>query len=88
MKDVILDLYLNSSKMLQKLIYYKEPIEKDKNRVTVENIINLRIINKNKKKKKKMIMKMKIKHKMKVHLIKLIIIIVKVIEIIQILKKI
>ena len=53
MKDVILDLYLNSSKMLQKLIYYKEPIEKDKNRVTVENIINLRIINKNKKKKKK-----------------------------------
>ena len=53
MKDVILDLYLNSSKMLQKLIYYKEPIEKDNNRVTVENIINLRIINKNKKKKKK-----------------------------------
>ena len=53
MKDVILDLYLNSSKMLQKLIYYKEPIEKDKNRVTVENIINLRNMNKNKKKKKK-----------------------------------
>ena len=53
MKDIILDLYLNSSKMLQKLIYYKEPIEKDNNRVTVENIINLRIINKNKKKKKK-----------------------------------
>ena len=53
MKDVILDLYLNSSKMLQKLVYYKEPIEKDNNRVTVENIINLRIINKNKKKKKK-----------------------------------
>ena len=53
MKDIILDLYLNSSKMLQKLIYYKEPIEKDNNKVTVENIINLRIINKNKKKKKK-----------------------------------
>ena len=53
MKDVILDLYLNSSKMLQKLIYYKEPIEKDNNRVTVENIINLRNMNKNKKKKKK-----------------------------------
>ena len=53
MKDVILDLYLNSSKMLQKLVYYKEPIEKDKNRVTVENIINLRNMNKNKKKKKK-----------------------------------
>ena len=53
MKDIILDLYLNSSKMLQKLIYYKEPIEKDKNRVTVENIINLRNMNKNKKKKKK-----------------------------------
>ena len=53
MKDVILDLYLNSSKMLQKLVYYKEPIEKDNNRVTVENIINLRNMNKNKKKKKK-----------------------------------
>ena len=53
MKDVILDLYLNSSKMLQKLVYYKEPIEKDKNRVTVENIINLRNMSKNKKKKKK-----------------------------------
>ena len=53
MKDIILDLYLNSSKMLQKLIYYKEPIEKDNNRVTVENIINLRNMNKNKKKKKK-----------------------------------
>ena len=53
MKDIILDLYINSSKMLQRLVYYKESIEKDNNRVTVENIINLRIINKNKKKKKK-----------------------------------
>ena len=39
--------------MLQKIIYYKEPIEKDSNRVTVENIINLRKLNKIKKKKKK-----------------------------------
>ena len=39
--------------MLQKIIYYKEPIEKDNNRVTVENIINLRKLNKIKKKKKK-----------------------------------
>ena len=53
MKDVMIDLYINSSKMLQRLVYFKEPIEKDNNRVTVENIINLRIINKNKKKKKK-----------------------------------
>ena len=39
--------------MLQRLVYYKEPIKKDNNKVTVENIINLRNINKNKKKKKK-----------------------------------
>ena len=52
MKDLVLDLYINSSKMLQKIIYYKEPIEKDNNRVTVENIINLRKLNKIKKKKK------------------------------------
>ena len=53
MKDVMIDLYINSSKMLQRLVYYKESIEKNNNRVTVENIINLRNINKNKKKKKK-----------------------------------
>ena len=53
MKDVMIDLYINSSKMLQRLVYYKESFEKNNNRVTVENIINLRNINKNKKKKKK-----------------------------------
>ena len=53
MKDVVLDLYINSSKMLQRIIYYKENIEKDNNRVSIENIINLRNINKNKKRKKK-----------------------------------
>ena len=45
MKDYILDLYINSSKMLQRIVYYKENMEKDNNRVTVENIINLRNIN-------------------------------------------
>ena len=53
MKDTIIDLYINSSKMLSRLVYYKEYLEKDNNRVTVENIINLRNINKIKKKKKK-----------------------------------
>ena len=40
MKDTIIDLYINSSKMLSRLVYYKEYLEKDNNRVTVENIIN------------------------------------------------
>jgi len=52
-KDVVVDLYINSSKMLQRLVYFKESIEKNNNRVTIENIINLRNINKNRKKKKK-----------------------------------
>ncbi len=59
MKDYILDLYINSSKMLQRIVYYKENMEKDNNRVTVENIINLRNIKKKKKKKKNFIMNMK-----------------------------
>ena len=51
MKDMILDLYINSSKMLSRLIYYKENMKKNNNRVTTENIINLRNCKKNKKKK-------------------------------------
>ena len=49
-KDIIIDLYINSLKCLQRLIYYKEPIFKE-NRVTIENIVNLRQI-KHKKRKK------------------------------------
>jgi hypothetical protein len=51
LKDMVLDLYINSMKCLQRLIYYKEPIFKE-NRITIENIINLRQI-KHKKRKKK-----------------------------------
>ena len=51
MKDMILDLYINSSKMLTRIIYYKENMKKNNNRVTTENIINLRNCKKNKKKK-------------------------------------
>ena len=50
LKDMVLDLYINSMKCLQRLIYYKEPIFKE-NRITIENIINLRQI-KHKKRKK------------------------------------
>ena len=50
-KDIVLDLYINSIKCLQRLIYYKEPIFKE-NRITIENIINLRQI-KHKKRKKR-----------------------------------
>ena len=53
MKDTMIDLYINSSKMLSRLVYYKEQLDKDNNKVTVENIINLRNIHKIKKKKKK-----------------------------------
>ena len=51
MKDMILDLYINSSKMLTRIIYYKESMKKNSNRVTIENIINLRNFKKSKKKK-------------------------------------
>ena len=47
---MVLDLYINSIKILQRLIYYKEPIFKE-NRVTIENIVNLRQA-KHKKRKK------------------------------------
>ena len=49
-KDTIIDLYINSLKYLQRLIYYKEPIFKE-SRVTLENIVSLRQI-KHKKSKK------------------------------------
>ena len=50
MKDTVIDLYINSLKLLQRLIYYKEPIDKDI-RVTIENIVNLRQIKRKKRKK-------------------------------------
>ena len=50
MKDIVLDLYINSIKCLQRLIYYKEAIFKE-NRVTIENIVNLRQIRHKKRKK-------------------------------------
>ena len=37
--------------MLQRIIYYKENMKKNSNKVTVENIINLRNLKKSKKKK-------------------------------------
>ena len=51
MKDTVIELYINSLKLLQRLIYYKEPIDKDI-RVTIENIVNLRQIKRKKRKKK------------------------------------
>ena len=54
MKDTIIELYINSLKLLQRLIYYKEPIDKDV-RVTVENIVNLRQIKRKKRKKNNII---------------------------------
>ena len=45
-----IDLYINSSKIIQRLIYYKESIFKE-NRVTIENIVNLRKVKKKKRKK-------------------------------------
>ena len=53
-KDTVLDLYINSLKVLQRLIYYKEPIFKE-NRVTIENIVNLRQMKYKKRKKEKKI---------------------------------
>ena len=50
--EIVIDIYINSLKMLQRLIYSKEPLDKD-NKVSVENIVNLRYINSKKKKHKK-----------------------------------
>ena len=47
---MVLDLYINSVKCIQRLVYYKEPINKD-NKVTVENIVNLRQMRHKKRKK-------------------------------------
>jgi hypothetical protein len=49
-KEFIFDIYINSFKMLQKLVYYKEKF--DNNKVTIENILNLREFENQKKKKK------------------------------------
>ena len=49
-RDYSLDIYINSYKVLKKLIFSKEKVEKE-GRVTIENIVNLRE-NKNKTKKK------------------------------------
>ena len=51
-KDTVIDLYINSLRCLQRLIFYKEPIFKE-NRVTIENIVNLRQIKRKKKKNSK-----------------------------------
>ena len=52
-KEQLIDIYINSYKMLQKLIYYKDKFDNDK--VTCDNIINLFELenkkNKNKNKK-------------------------------------
>ena len=50
-KEYLFDIYINSFKLLQRLVYYKEKY--DNNNVTIENIINLRELEKKKKKTKK-----------------------------------
>ena len=50
-KEYLFDIYINSFKLLQRLVYYKEKY--DNNNVTIENIINLREFEKKKKKSKK-----------------------------------
>ena len=50
-KEYLFDIYINSFKLLQRLVYYKEKY--DNNKVTIENIINLREFEKKKKKSKK-----------------------------------
>ena len=47
-KEYLFDIYINSFKLLQRLVYYKEKY--DNNNVTIENIINLREFEKKKKK--------------------------------------
>ena len=46
-KEYLFDIYINSFKLLQRLVYYKEKY--DNNKVTIENIINLREFEKKKK---------------------------------------
>ena len=46
-KEYLFDIYINSFKLLQRLVYYKEKY--DNNNVTIENIINLREFEKKKK---------------------------------------
>ena len=51
-QEYILDLYINSNKMLKKLVYYKENFNNE-GKVTIENIVNLRELEKKRNKKKK-----------------------------------
>jgi hypothetical protein len=50
-KELLIDIYINSYKMLQKLIYCKDKFDNEK--VSCDNIINLFEIENKKKKKKK-----------------------------------
>ena len=54
-KEFSFDIYINSMKMINKLIYCKENFEN--NKITCDNIINLREFENTKKNKKKMKMK-------------------------------
>ena len=51
-QEYVLDLYINSTKMLKKLVYYKENYIKEE-KVTIENFINIKEYEKEKKKNKK-----------------------------------
>ena len=50
-KEIQINNYINMNKMLQRLIYCKKPPDKDE-LFTIDNIINLNVINNEKKKKK------------------------------------
>ena len=51
-RDFLINNYINTNQMIQRLIYNKKPLDRD-GRVTIENIINLNNINNLKEKKKK-----------------------------------
>ena len=42
-KDIMINLYINTMKTVQRLLYYKEPIVNE-SRITFDNIVNLRKI--------------------------------------------
>ena len=51
-KDIVIDIYINTMKMLQRLVFSKEKLDSD-GKVSVENIVNLREYEQKQKKKKK-----------------------------------
>ena len=51
-QEYVLDLYINSTKMLKNLVYYKENYIKEE-KVTIENFINIKELEKEKRKNKK-----------------------------------